>query len=244
MDFLFPRNLSCICCNLPISEDNYLSLCKNCYKKLAFVEEICVRCGRFGKGASMCTQCATEKYDFDYVYSVLEYNDFVHHQIYAYKYGFRNYMGRYFGEMMKDFVRENEISYDFITAVPISSDRLKTRGFNQSEVMAKEIDQEAFKMLFLRNKGTQFLSGLSKARRILELQDAFSIDEKILDEMMESYYSQEKKDQTADQDKKIKLLIVDDILTTGSTINELSKLAKKHILNIEITALTLCSARK
>lgn len=244
MDFLFPRNLNCICCNLPISEDNYLSLCKNCYKKLAFVEEICVRCGRFGKGASMCTRCATEKYDFDHVYSVLEYNDFIHHQIYAYKYGFRNYMGRYLGRMMQDFVYENGLSYDFITAVPISSDRLKARGFNQSELMAREIDQEVFVELFLRKKSTKFLSGLSRSHRILELQDAFLIDENVLDEMLANYYSQDKKDQAVDQGKKIKLLIVDDILTTGATINELSKLAKKHILNIEITALTLCSARK
>ncbi|MDO4711895.1 MAG: hypothetical protein Q4A75_07930 [Peptostreptococcaceae bacterium] len=320
MQILFPRNVNCICCNMPISRENYLSLCRHCYHKMAFVEESCIRCGRSGKGMSMCTQCVDEKYYFDRVYSVLEYNDFIHHQIYAYKYGHRNYMGRYFGQLMKDFIEENEIEYDFVTAVPISSERMKSRGFDQSDLLGEQIDGERFVPLFKRIKSTKFLSGLSRSGRILELEGAFFIDEEAMDKMIGDLYgvseakslrslgerrssgniffdkskdqgkeivaSREKKSQQIEnrighmeegekthetvgidasghlgnakevdersseeknrsqQEDKIRLLVVDDILTTGSTINELSKLVKKQILNIEITALALCCAKK
>ncbi len=53
IDLLFPKNINCIFCSLPIHEENYLSLCKKCYQKLKFLEEICIRCGRSGKGRTL-----------------------------------------------------------------------------------------------------------------------------------------------------------------------------------------------
>lgn len=238
-EILFPRNIQCIFCGSPISRENYLSTCKACYQKMEPICEICVRCGRFGKGAGICIACSDEKYYFDRVYSALVYNDFMHHSIYSYKYGHKSYMGKYFGEILKEFISENELQYDFITAVPISAERMKTRGFNQSALIAEHIDADAYIELFVRQKKTDFLSGFSRGRRMAELEDAFAIDEEVLERMIADFYQ---RDDAAD--KKIKLLIVDDIITTGSTLNELSKLAKKQILNIEIIALTLCNARK
>lgn len=238
-EILFPRNINCIFCGSPISRENYLSTCKSCYQKMDFISEICIRCGRFGKGAGICIACSDEKYHFDTVYSALAYNDFMHHGIYSYKYGHKSYMGKYFGAILKEFVLENELQYDFITAVPISAERMKMRGFNQSKLIAESIDANSYIDLFVRKKKTDFLSGFSRGRRIVELEDAFAIDDEVLERMISDFYEREDA-----ADKKIKLLIVDDIITTGSTLSELSKLAKKQILNIEITALTLCSARK
>lgn len=327
MEWLFPENIRCIICNVPISRNNYISFCKNCYKKLEYIQELCIHCGRFGRGSSICTQCIAETYHFDKIYSVLEYNDFIHHQIYAFKYGHKNYLGKYFARLMKDFIRQNHLDYDFITGVPISVQREKERGFNQSYLLAKEINEEAFVEMFSRKKSTNFLSGLSKIQRILELENAFSMHEEVMDEMMEKFYSKDffskdrstadsngissdrifmqgdgmerisekefrdpevfsllkqivfgersvlrdkpkeeetyfrgaqfqesfaEKEKENEKDKKeiapdkrkMKLLIVDDILTTGSTLNELSKLVKSHISDIEVIGLTLCSARK
>ena len=290
MELLFPKNIQCIFCSLPVSRENYLSLCKKCYRRLSFVEESCVRCGRSGKGRSLCTDCTSETYHFDRVFSVLEYNDAMHHQIYGYKYGQKSYLGKYFGHLMRDFVVQNKIEYDFVVPVPISKGRERSRGFNQSLLLAKGVDEKRTVELFVREKNTAFLSGLSKANRFLELQNAFSMDEGALNEMLERYYCRKeglkkelrpvedknmlRAEQYLDQaskhtgqdayrlhpvgvedgamdeahgvesEEKLKILLVDDILTTGSTLNELAKLARTQIHRIEITALTLCNARK
>lgn len=255
MGLLFPKNINCIFCSMPISRKNYLSLCKKCYRALSFVEEICVKCGRFGRGMSMCTHCEKEKYHFDRVFSVLVYNDFIHHQLYSYKYGHKAFFGEYFGKLMKDFTIQNEIEYDFIAYVPISEKRTAQRGYNQTELIAEEMDKEKTVNLFVRTKNTEYLSGLSKAQRILAIEDAFEINSDELSDMVEKYYSKimdsmsekadcgEISDKNAEEsDKKIKVLLVDDILTTGTTLNELSRLLKERA-NVHITALTLCSAR-
>lgn len=238
MEILFPKNISCIFCSSPISRSNPYSLCKRCYQKLNFVQELCIHCGRFGKGASMCTQCEKEQYGFDQVYCTLEYNDLMHKQIYSYKYGHQSFMAEYLGAIMKDFVTDNQLTYDFITGVPISKQRMGERGFNQSDELALAIDSARFVHLFRRKKNTSFLSGLSKAGRILELEDAFEVNQEQMDKLVEQFYCVE-----GNLDKKIKLVIVDDIITTGSTLNELSKCIKKQ-LDVEVTVLTLCSARK
>ena len=64
-NIVFPENLSCIACNIPISDSNYLSLCKKCYNKLFYLQEICTKCGRSGSGSSICLECEKEKYYFD-----------------------------------------------------------------------------------------------------------------------------------------------------------------------------------
>ncbi|MGB5822880.1 MAG: double zinc ribbon domain-containing protein, partial [Proteocatella sp.] len=48
-EILFPKNLNCIFCNIPISKNNKYSLCKSCFEKIEFVEEICTKCGRTGE---------------------------------------------------------------------------------------------------------------------------------------------------------------------------------------------------
>lgn len=245
MEILFPKNINCIFCNIPISLSNDLSLCKNCYKKMQFIEEICIRCGRHGEGAIFCTQCAGEIYYFDRVYSVLAYNNLMHSNIYKYKYGHKGFFAEYFGELLKRFAVQNELKFDYATGVPIARKRIAQRGYNQSYLMAQKIDHEKFIEILIRKKETKYLSQLSKTQRIIELSDAFQINGEVIDRIMaEKYAGQEKEIQDGPERGKIRLLIVDDILTTGSTANEMSKIIKKHMAHVDITVLTLCNARK
>ncbi len=245
MEILFPRNIGCISCSMPISRDNDLSICKPCYKKMKYIEEICTVCGRSGKGAGFCTLCSTEKYYFDKIYSVLEYNDFMHTLIYGYKYGHKAFLGEYFGEILKRFILENNIEFDYITGVPISKKREAQRGYNQSYLMAEYINREKFIELFIRNRETKFLSKLTKVQRMTELRGAFSLKNEDQERIVkERYAAVSQGGKNNEKYGSIKILIIDDILTTGSTAGEMSRLLKDNLYDIEIKVLTLCNARK
>lgn len=242
MEILFPKNISCIFCNMPISRQNDLSICRKCFKKLEFIEEMCRDCGRFGKGASLCTSCAGEQYIFNEVASVLAYNDFMHSNMYGFKYGQKGFLAEYYGEMMKRYILSNQIDYDYILAVPISRKREGQRGYNQSALLARYIDEEKYIELFERKKETRFMSKLTKTQRMIELRDAFSLNSFLIDKIIEKTYQKEMDSDFLE--KQIKFLIIDDILTTGSTVNEMSRLLRSQLDNVYISVLTLCNARK
>ncbi len=93
-------------------------------------------------------------------------------------------------------------SEQLVVPIPLSVQRLRERGFNQSEVIAKEVSKEFGLQLatniLVRTKATQAQAKLSRGERVENLKDAFSV-----------------KDQKSIQNRQI--LLVDDICTTGST---------------------------
>jgi len=104
---------------------------------------------------------------------------------------------------------------DFIIiSVPLSQKRLRWRGFNQSEEIAKNLSTileiPFLKNGLIKNKETSFQSKLSKKERENNLLNAFSCNKEI---------------------RNKKILLVDDIYTTGSTIEECAKTLKKFGAN-------------
>lgn len=234
LEVLFPKNINCIFCNMPIEQSNAYSICRKCYEKLEFIDEICICCGRSGKNSSLCTYCYTETYYYDRVYSIFNYNEFIHKIMYSYKYGHKNYYSSYFAEIVNDFINRNELEFDYITSVPISEKRRSQRGFNQSEIIANKAS-EKYLDLFKRTRHTKFLSKLTNVDRLNEVKGAFCLNQDVFDCLVEDIYIK--------AIDKPKIVIFDDILTTGATLNELSKLLKKSIADVEIIVLTLCNAR-
>ena len=122
--------------------------------------------------------------------------------------------------MANDFIKANSLNYDFVTGVPISRKRMRSRGFNQTYVIAEKLDEsEKYIELFERKRHTAFLSRLSDSQRKSEIKGAFDIRAESLDIMLEKFYSD--KDRVFPE-KKLRILIFDDIFTTGTTMNELA----------------------
>ena len=102
--------------------------------------------------------------------------------------------------------------YDIIIVVPISKKRQKERGYNQSELIAKEISKmlsiKIEKNIIKKLKNTPPQSSLNKEQRQENIRGVYKVFniEKI-------------------ENKNI--LIIDDIYTTGSTVNECSKMLRK-----------------
>lgn len=226
-NLLFPKKLTCIFCNDEIFTESAFSICKNCLTTLPFLEShYCHVCGRkvVGNG-TVCDYCASNKYNFKLARSVFVYTKQMHNVIYKLKYDNGKYLSNYLSKILYNYyINCEELNnIDIIIPVPIYKTRLKKRGYNQSELLLKNFIEtnKVNTHLVEKVKDTGSQTEKNFKERTSNLENAFEI-----------------LDKTIVKGKNI--LIVDDILTTGSTINEISKILLKSGAK-NCYGLTLCS---
>ena len=117
-------------------------------------------------------------------------------------------------------------SYDIISAVPIHKKRKHDRGYNQSELIAKKLAKNIpniiYKNILKKTINNQRQSELKKEERLENVKNVYQIQNRQIIE-----------------NKRI--VLFDDIYTTGSTVNECSRVLKENGAK-EILVLTLASA--
>ena len=125
-------------------------------------------------------------------------------------------MKSYIVEIMIDRLSIENINFDYILYVPLHKKRERKRGFNQSKIIANQLGKElGIEVLDIleRSKNTRRLFELDEKERKKELKNVFKISKDI-----ENYTNKN-------------ILLIDDIFTTGSTVNEISKLLKLNGIN-------------
>ena len=153
---------------------------------------------------------------------VLEYKDIVRKLIIQYKFNDKSYLYKTFtkiilsDEKVFDFIK----SYDIIIPVPIHKKRYRTRGYNQSELISKELANKCqikcYTDVLIKMVNNQVQSTLNKNERLENVKDVYKLikPEKIYNKSV---------------------LIFDDIYTTGSTVMACAKeLEKAHVNKIGI----------
>lgn len=206
IEVLFPSEIKCILCNKEIIPNRY-GLCENCsYDNNV---NFCVRCGRHKVGiGDYCGECSDQTLYFDEARSSVVYDDKAKHSIWQLKYGDARYLSHALGEFMLDTLLNTDWQYDCFTFVPIHAKRLKRRGYNQSELLAAELSDKTtvpcIKLLD-KIKATPNQARLSRDERMVNLKDAFV--------------------SVAPSPKHV--VLVDDVMTTGSTVNECAKTLKR-----------------
>ena len=197
LNLIYPN--VCGFCN-KINENN---LCKDCELSLSKYSLNCIK--DYTKDKSK---------HFDYLYCALKYENIVREKIIAYKFGEKSYLYKTFAKII---IKNTKIysfleSYDIIMAVPMHKNKRAVRGYNQSELIAKEIAKTSNvhfeKNVLVKNKNTKVQSTLTKNQRQENVKGAFEV-----------------KNKQIIKDKNI--ILLDDIYTTGSTVNECSKILKK-----------------
>lgn len=154
-----------------------------------------------------------EKYFNELIY-VFKYEGQIRKLILDYKFNDKPYIYLTFVNFLlkNEKIFENIKKYDKITAVPISKKRLKTRGYNQSQLIAKEIARqtnlELVNNCIIKTKNIIEQSKLNREDREKNIKGVYQLKNKQLIE-----------------NKKI--LLIDDIYTTGSTVNECSKILRQ-----------------
>lgn len=146
---------------------------------------------------------------------LFEYKDEVREKIIEYKFNDKSYLYKTFTQMMlsDDIVCNYIKSFNVIIPVPIHKKRYKSRGYNQSELIAKEISKKIENIelktdVIEKTKNIKPQSTLTKNQRIENVKNAYQLLKK-----------------TDLKNKKV--LLLDDVYTTGSTVNECAKILSK-----------------
>ncbi len=225
VDLLFPRQVKCVNCG---DEVDRFGICDKCVKLLTLIPSpTCEICGgeNSGKG-KVCIECKGRHFEFVKNYSLFSYIADVRSKIISFKQNSNKAIGEMFAYFIADrydrIIAEHNI--DIVIPVPISVDRLKSRKFNQSEVLCSQISErdKVNNSILVRVKDTPHQTGLSRLNREENLKNSFKVmDKKIV--------------------KGKSILIVDDIYTTGATLNACARSLKDAGAK-EIFALTLARA--
>ena len=187
----------------------------------------CYFCKSTKENSKFCSQCYAKIKFLPYtslevinktkVYSATIYKDIVQKMIRGLKYHKQRELALYQAKIMYQYWCNLEISKQnfVIVPVPISNKRLKERHYNHMSLVANEFAKltgyEINENLIIRVKDTKPQYKLSKAQRAKNLKGAF--------EAIKENFAEE---------KEKNFLIFDDILTTGSTISEITKIFQKN----------------
>lgn len=161
----------------------------------------------------------------DELYFTLFYNRYMRGKIIEFKFQDKNYLYKPFANYLYKSYRENKISnIDYIVYIPSHRSKEIKRGFNQSALLAKSLSNHT---------GIEVLDILHKERRTKDQSSLSKGDRK---ENLVAAFSMENEEIIRDKD----LLLVDDIFTTGATIEEVAKLLKEKGAR-RVVGLCLCS---
>lgn len=141
------------------------------------------------------------------------------------------------GKIFVDIVKNN-IPNALFVPVPLHKRKLNSRGFNQAKLIVDELRNQILAPfdtqkdlpitdLIIRTKNTKTQVGMNKLERIKNLQDVFDLT------------SNQKVWHFVIQIENPTFILVDDIYTTGTTIEECSKVIKKHFKNSKVYGLVL-----
>ncbi|MFR5876558.1 MAG: ComF family protein [Eubacterium sp.] len=204
---LFPRR--CTLCGEVVELDKHL--CENCESNKRVNGAICKRCGC---SVDDCKCKINDKVKYECVAAPFYFENGASNAVYRFKfYGYTELAEAMANEMTETIKqRYCDVEFDYITYVPLTKKRMRKRGYNQSQLLAdfiaKNINVPCSELL-LKVRETSSQRESTAVQRRQNLRNAF----KIVD--------------NADIKGKT-ILLIDDVKTTGSTLNECTKILKQN----------------
>ena len=217
----------CRNCNLDLVQPGEKIICSDCRQKICLAtENQCRVCGKFlPDGIEICGSCLLQPPPFLRHVSYAAYEDTLREIIIIYKYGEVEALKTLLTSLYLEILQKKMLS-GFQAVVPVPVDRARRHGFMpvwaMGRILARELKIEFLPRLLLKKKSTPPQVGLSQAQRKTNLDGAFTLAEK----------------------QKLngkKILLIDDVTTTGTTIKKCAALLNKS--GARVTALTLAQSR-
>jgi ComF family protein len=202
LSIAFPNN--CIGCKKPLVKGER-HICLQCQIQIPFVENLLLNPDKWLSRL----ESQEIKLGSLFFYDKKGITQSIIHEI---KYNSNIKLAKHFGESIGILLKENNLEFDVVIPVPLHKKKLKKRGYNQAEEIAKGIGDilniPVDISLLLRTKHTETQTKKNKQARESNVLDAF--------QLKEGNYTEYKK-----------ILLVDDVITTGSTINECLKVLNR-----------------
>lgn len=204
LEYLFPH--FCVGCE---REGDFL--CQKCRGDILEVEmQVCPKCNRLSLQGRYCLGCRDENIHLKGILTAAYFEegpikDIIHNFKYNSVIEFKEILGK----MMAGIEDFPEI--DIITFTPLHKKRFAQRGYNQAEILAKEISKRVkipCQNLLIKHKKTKRQVGLKGFKRRKNLQGVFEVNKRL-------------------KIKNKKVIIVDDVCTTGTTLNECARVLKE-----------------
>lgn len=204
---LFPENFCCLLCDIEIFEGE---LCGDCLKALSLNNgTVCPKCGRKTAESEICIECKAKMPTYEFARSPLVYEKGSSDLVNAFKNG-RPFIAKYLASLIAQTLKDIP-KVDGIVFVPLSDKALRKRGYNQSELLAAEVSKLAgISVLYgavEKIKETPKQKNLTREKRFKNLQECFKANK--------------------EQVRGKTLLVIDDILTTGATVDSMTQALKK-----------------
>ena len=217
LDWLYPRN--CPGCGVP-SDREGRHWCWNCFRKIEFFPQHggCEICGQRVEGnvthSFVCDVCLARRPHFDRARAAADFKDTLRDQILAFKYQNALWMRQDLCDVLEGAVKAHfpTAQIDVVIPVPLHPVRQRERTFNQAamlaEALAERMDRRCDTQSLIRTRETSTQTKLHAAQRHTNISGAFQV----------------KRPEWVAQRR---ILLVDDVMTTGATLDECARVLKQ-----------------
>lgn len=208
---MFAPTARCLNCGKDVFDGT--GFCADCAKDVVYNNgKTCKRCGVGIDGAEdYCENCSYDKMYFDRAYSVFSYEGAIQKAILLMKFNNLATYARVLATYLVFMAKQADIQYDVVAYAPMSVKSLRKRGYNQAQLLAKHFcnlqdKDDLLVEAIVKIKETQAQEQLNKAERKTNLVGAYKINADV---------------------KGKRVLVIDDVKTTGATLNECAKVLKR-----------------
>ncbi len=222
LSFFFPN--TCIICDKSIKWNRYA--CEACKTDIYYIgrNSVCKTCyAPIPEGEVQCGACILRPPQYEKLVSCVYFKDGIRTALHRYKFRGRSDLHSSFSNLLIERLKDIGCTdFDAVVPVPLSKERFRERGYNQSGLIAKDIASHFGaiynKEAIFRKRHTGRQSELAHKYREANVRGAFSLG-------------------NAEALAGKHILLIDDIFTTGSTLREVSRVLSKS--GCRITAATI-----
>ncbi len=220
MEIIFPTPKICPLCG---KKQDFLNICSECInlkERFKYDHGQCNRCGTFLRHGVYCPTCYLWPKEFIKNTAVFPYQKEYEKMVRDFKFNYHGYLSSpismaIFNELCLNQALIRDVAESLIIPVPMSSLRKREKGYNQAEILSKELarimDTEMKTNVLKRSRNTPHQTGLNRRDRKINLKNAFYVEDK----------------NKKDLENRV-ILLVDDVITTSTTLNECARTLINH----------------